>query len=364
MHDDIVGKIKHLVSNMVSVAGYGMAVPELVVDNQMMVDIFCQHGVNETPGGQPLTPGWINDIVGIEKRHYVGRDENTSDLAFAAAEMALKDAGISWEDLNIIRVGTSSPESFFPSTACLTGLKAAIVPHCEASDILAACTGGLQAIVEVQRALLCEPDYQFGLAIGAEVIAPRMLDFTDINSDLWGSGAGAVVLKKSGYFTKKHGLGGIICSILGAYPEKADTTHSVGKGSRYEDQMLTPNTFLVGREVQKFVISIIQELVPLTIAKANKVFAHFYEPTISIDDIDLFITHQANSRIYERPAKTLGIPVDKFYCNIANYGNTSTASIFIALYEAIHARRIKKGDLIMLIGFGGGLTYGSVLLRL
>lgn len=364
MHDDIVGKIKHLVANMVSVAGYGMAVPDLVVDNETMVKIFNQHGVRETPGGQPLTSEWIFDIVGIKKRHYVSEGENTSDLALAAAEMALKDAGISWEDLSVIRVGTSSPEAFYPSTACFTGSKAPIIPHCEASDILAACTGGLQAIVEVHRALLCEPDYQFGLAIGAEVIAPRSLDFSDINSDLWGSGAGAVVLKKSGYFTKKHGLGGIICSILGAYPEKASTTHSIGKGSRHDDQGLTPNTFLVGREVQKFVISIIQELIPRTIEKANKVFAHYYEPAISIDDIDLIITHQANSRIYDKPAKALGIPVEKFYCNIANYGNTSTASIFIALYEAMQEGRIKKGDLIMLIGFGGGLTWGSMLLRL
>lgn len=342
----------------VVVAGVGKYLPERVVGNEEIVSIFAAHGLAQTSSGKPLTARGIEDLIGIRERHWAAPDQNTSDLAFLAGQAALEKAGITWNDLSIIRLGSSSPEAFFPNTACLT-LHKATRPRIEAVDILAACTSGVAAMVDVKRALEDEPDYRYGLAIGAEVLASRMTDFTDVNSDLWGDGAGAVVLKKTG-----DSKAGIICSVLGSDSEKTHLTLSVGKGTRLGDDQARPNIYLVGYEVQRFIQQVIPWLIPETIAKANRILASRQESMITLDDIDLFAVHQANSKIFRGPANKLGIPLEKVPVNVDRYGNTSSAAALLVLCEAIEQGRVGPGSLVMLVTFGGGLNWASLLLRL
>ena len=346
----------------VVIAGVGKYLPERIVTNEELVKIFASHGRTETPSGKPLTAEWIEGIVGIKERRWADPKQNTSDLAFLAAEEALKEAGIFWHQLHCVRVGSSSPEAFFPSTACLT------LHHCsghtlhtEAADTLAACTSGLYALTDVYRAMMTEPDYNWGLAAGAEVLASRMTNFKDINDDLWGDGAGAVVLKKVHYNTKS----GIICTHLGSEPDLAPLTLSVGKGTRVGDILIHhPSIFLDGHRIQRFVWEILPKIIEETMAKANLILAENCQEAITLQDIDLFAVHQANARIFERPAQQLGIPLEKFYVNVDRYGNTSSASVFIVLAEAMEKELVQKGDIVMLVSFGGGITWGSVLVRL
>jgi 3-oxoacyl-[acyl-carrier-protein] synthase-3 len=224
-----------------------------------------------------------------------------------------------------------------------------------AFDLLAACTSGLYAIDLVRKHLLFgETESPYGLAISAEVFS-RILDFADTNSDLWGDAAAAVVLKRA------EGPSGIICSEVGSDPWKAETTYSAGKDTRYHETPVKPNAEMKGHEVQKFVLKIIPELIERTIAKANHVWSGTRQ--VSVGDIDLFICHQANARIFEFPSKKLGIPLNKFFVNVDRRGNCSSASVLVAFREAVEEGRIKRGDLVMLLGFGGGLTWGSMLVE-
>jgi len=345
------------------VAGTGKYLPEFVASNDWVIATMAQHGLTHTPGrGQPITSEMIESLVGIRERRYSADTENTSDHALKAANQALARAGISWQDLSVIRLGSSSPEKFFPSTACLTLFKAS-GPGVEAVDDLAACTSGLVAMIDVQRALLIEPNYQYGLAIGAEVLATRMVDFSDLNANLWGDGAGAVVLAKAPHEEDR----GIICSILGSIPDAAPLTESVGMGTRISDLGAKPNIRLRGHDIQRVVLDLIPDLIPRTIAKANEVLAQkqaFSRPPLEIGDVDIFAVHQANARIFDLPAKKLGIPKNKFFVNVDRYGNMSSASVMVCLTEIIEQGLVGPGSLVMLISFGGGITYGSLLVRL
>ena len=353
----------------------GRDMPGRVVTNDEVVSLLLANKAIKPGTGRPWEPGELTsqkiiDLVGIRERQWVTNDQNTSDLALVAAERALADAGIGWEDVGIVVVGSSTPEAYFPSTACFVLYKAIkerveagewdepvarSVLRIPAFDLLAACTSGLYAIDFVRKHLLFgETESPYGLAISAEVFS-RMLDFADTNSDLWGDAAGAVVLKRA------EGPSGIICSEVGSDPWKAETTYSAGKDTRYHETPVKPNAEMKGHEVQKFVLKIIPELIERTIAKANKVWAGARR--IGVGDIDLFVCHQANARIFEFPSKKLGIPLDKFYVNVDRRGNCSSASVLVALREAVEEGRIKKGDLVMLLGFGGGLTWASMLVE-
>jgi len=353
----------------------GRDAPGKVVTNEEVVALLLANKAIKPGTDRPWEPGELTsqkiiDLVGIRERQWASNDQNTSDLALVAAERALADAGIGWEDIGIITVGSSTPEAFFPSTACFVLYKAIkkrveagewdervarSVLRIPAFDLLAACTSGLYAIDLVRKHLLFgETESPYGLAISAEVFS-RMLDFADTNSDLWGDAAGAVVLKRA------EGPSGIICSEVGSDPWKAETTYSAGKDTRYHETPVKPNAEMKGHEVQKFVLKIIPELIERTIAKANKVWAGARR--IGVGDIDLFVCHQANARIFEFPSKKLGIPLDKFYVNVDRRGNCSSASVLVALREAVEEGRIKKGDLVMLLGFGGGLTWASMLVE-
>lgn len=353
----------------------GTDVPGRIVANEEIVRILLDHGAIKPGSGRPwrpdeLTPQRIIDLVGIRERRWVDDTVNTSDLALIAAERALADAGIGWQDVGILAIGSSTPEALFPSTACLVlnkAIKGEVAAgrllerdaraflRIPAFDILAACTGGLYAADIVRKHLLfAETEARYGLALGAEVLS-RILDFSDTNADLWGDGSAAVVLERT------DGPSGIVCAEMGSDSFSADAAFSVGHDTCHHDAPARPNIAIKGHDIQKFVLRIIPELIVRTIEKAN--CAPGRTRDYRIEDVDLFICHQANARIFEFPAKKLGIPLEKFYVNVDRRGNCSSTSVLLALHEAVEEGRLRKGGLVLLLSFGGGLTWGSMLVE-
>ncbi len=364
----------------VKIAGVGKClpgtdIPGRIVTNDEMVKILLENGAIKPGSDRPWTPeeltaDRIESLVGIKERQWVSDGVNTSDMALFAGDQALLEAGIDWEDIGILALGSSTPEALFPSTACIVldkvlRRKAASEKWTEAEmksklripafDLLAACTSGLYALDLVRKTLLFpETEYKYGLAAGSEVLS-RLLDFKDTNSDLWGDGAAAVVLER----TEKDE--GIICSLTGSDSWAAEHTFSVGQGTRWGNMGVPMNIMIKGHEVQRWVLRIIPELIEKTLDKANRESERGKK--IVLDDISLFVCHQANARIFEFPAKKMDIPLEKFYVNVDRRGNCSSTSVLLALREALDEGRIKKGDLVLLMSFGGGLTWGSMLIR-
>jgi 3-oxoacyl-[acyl-carrier-protein] synthase III len=364
----------------VKIAGTGKClpatdVPGRIVTNDEIVRILLAHKAIKPGTDRPwlpeeLTPQKIVDLVGIKERRWVDRGVNTSDLALFAAEKALADAGIGWQDIGILVVGSSTPEALFPSTACMT-LGKAIAKKVAAGeldertarttlripafDVLAACTSGLYAIDVVRKHLL-DPDNgaEYGLALGAEVLS-RLLDFSDTNADLWGDGAAAVVLKRT------VGSSGIVCTITGTDTTSVEAAYSVGHDTRFHESPDKPNIAIKGHDIQKFVLRVIPELILKTLEKANRIPGRTRD--YRLEDVDLFVCHQANARIFELPSKKLGIPLEKFYVNVDRRGNCSSTSVLLALREAVEEGRLPKGGLALLLSFGGGLTWGSLLVE-
>jgi len=353
----------------------GSDVPGRIVTNDEIVRILLANKAIKPGSNRPwlpeeLTSQRIVDLVGIRQRHWVDNSVNTSDMALFAAEKALAEAGIGWQDIGILAVGSSTPEALFPSTACIVLNKAVqkmiATGECEAKDaktilripafdLLAACTSSLYGVDLVRKHLLLEEtEAEYGLAIGSEVLS-RLLDFSDTNADLWGDAAAAVVLRRA------DGPSGIICSEMGTDSWGIETAYSVGHDTRYRETPARPNIAIRGHDIQKFVLRIIPELIVKTIEKANRIPARTRD--FRIEDVDLFVCHQANARIFESPAKKLGIPLEKFYVNVDRRGNCSSASVLMALREAVEEGRTKKGGLVMLLSFGGGLTWGSMLVE-
>jgi 3-oxoacyl-[acyl-carrier-protein] synthase-3 len=353
----------------------GTDVPGKVMTNEEIVRILLAHGAikpgSDRPwGADELTPQKIVDLVGIRERRWVDPSVNASDLALVAAERALADAGIGWQDVGILAVGSSTPEAIFPSTACMV-LNKAIQGEVAAGrlaekdarsairipafDLSAACTSGLYAIDLVRKHLLfAETESRYGLALGTEVLS-RLLDFSDTNADLWGDASAAVVLERT------DGPRGIVCVETGTDALSVDAAYSVGHDTRYHEAPVKPNVLIKGHDIQKFVLRIIPELILKTIEKANKVAGRTRD--YRLEDVDLFVCHQANARIFEFPAKKLGLPVGKFYVNVDRRGNCSSASVLLALREAVEDGRLKKGDLALILSFGGGLTWASALVE-
>jgi len=364
----------------VKIAGLGKCLPGThiagrIVTNEEIVRILLAHGAIKPGTDRPwtaeeLTPQKITDLVGIRERRWAADEVNVSDMALVAAENALADAGIGWEDIGIIVLGSSSPEAAYPSTACFilnkviqkktasgewSAAEARSRLRIQAFDVLAACTSGVYAIDLVRKTLLHhETEFDYGLAIGSDVLS-RFMDFKDTNSDIWGDGSAAVVLKRT------NEKSGILCMVTGSDPSAAETTFSIGQGSRKDQIGIPTNVFFKGHEVQKFVLKIIPELIVRTLERANQLGAR--PRPLKLDDIALFVCHQANARIFEFPAKKLGIPLEKFYVNVDRRGNSSSTSVLLALREAVEEGRLKKGDLVMAVTFGGGLTWASMLLE-
>ncbi|MDI6715924.1 MAG: beta-ketoacyl-ACP synthase III [Actinomycetota bacterium] len=293
---------------------------------------------------------WIRTRTGIVERRIVEGDIATSDLAVPAAKAALLDAGIGVDDVDLILATTSTPDMIFPSTACLIQKKLGI-KNCAAFDLQAACTGFVYGLA-VASQFIETGMYKTVLLIGADAFT-KHINWKDRGTCiLFGDGAGAVVLQQveEGY--------GVLGSYLDADGKGSDLLKIPAGGSLQPGNEFTVKNGLHyvqmnGNEVFKFAVRILPEA-------ATKVLN---EVGLSIDDVDYLIPHQANMRIITAAAERLGIKQEKIAVNIEMYGNTSTASIPLALNDLYKSNRIKKGDILLFVGFGAGLTWGANVVK-
>ncbi len=320
------------------IIGLGSYVPKKILSNydiEKMVDTSHE---------------WIFDRTGIRERRIASENEATSDLAFYASQVAIKDSGIKPEDLDFIIVATVTPDMLFPSSACLVQQKLGI-EGLFAFDISAACSGFIFAL-SVADQYIRSGMYRTGLVVGADVFS-KVVDWTDRNTCvLFGDGAGAVVLQAD------YGDRGIISTHLRSDGSLWDLLYVPGGGSRTppsEDMLNSRLQYIKmrGNETFKVAVNSLSEVIKEAL-KCNG---------LTPDDIKLFIPHQANLRIIQAISKKLDIPIERFKINLDLYGNSSAASVPIALYEAVRDRNVKEGDYILLEAFGAGLTWGAALIK-
>ena len=293
--------------------------------------------------GVETSDEWIVERTGIHARHFAAPDVLCSDLAFEAAQNALQASGLKPGDIDLIIVATSTPDMVFPSSACILQNKLGMA-GCPAFDIQAVCSGFVYAL-SVADAMIKTGAASRALVIGAEVFS-RILDFSDRTTCvLFGDGAGAVVLEASD-------TPGILASDL-----HADGKHvgilcvpgNVSGGKVIGDALLKMD----GQAVFKLAVGVLESAARTALAKANMTEA----------DIDWLIPHQANIRIMQSTAKKLKLPFEKLIVTVDQHGNTSAASIPLALDVSVRSGKVKKGDTLMLEGVGGGFTWGAVLLN-
>lgn len=323
----------------VAITGTGKYVPEKVLTNadlQRIVDTS-----NE----------WIIERTGIKERRIAAPGEATSDLAVKAARAALENAGISAADLDYIIVATFTPDMFFPSTACFVQ-KALGATKATCFDVSAACSGFLYCL-DIARSYIAAGTAEKVLVIGADKVS-GVIDWTDRNTCvLFGDGAGAAVLQPA-----SETSGEILSVYSGSNGSLDEILNVPAGGSR---QPLTAanvdsrlNTMkMAGREVYRHAVTTMMSAAKEAIARAG----------LTVDDIECFIPHQANLRIIETIASKLHVSMDRFFVNLTEYGNTSAAAVAIALDEANRSQRIKRGDHILMVVFGGGLTWASAVVR-
>ena len=317
--------------------GFGLYTPKNLVENERLQEFL------ET------SDEWIRTRTGIERR-YISLDENTSDLAVEASKKALSQARLSAEEIDLIIVATVTPDNFTPSTACIVQDKLG-AKNAWAFDINAACTGFIYAL-KLGKSLIRSGEANNALIIGAETLS-KALNWEDRGSCvLFGDGAGATVL------TSTEEDCGIKCVNVKSDGSKGDSLVIQGLplNSPFKDGREVSKNYINmnGREIFKFATKVMEESIVEILEKEN----------IKIEDIAAIIPHQANLRIIDYVVKRLGIPREKFITNLQNYGNTSGASIPIALCESIDEGNLKKGDNIIMVGFGGGLTWGAALIKL
>lgn len=292
---------------------------------------------------------WITTRTGIRERRIADKDVAASDLGVEAAKIAIKDAGLGAEDIDLIITATITPDMAFPATACIIQDKIG-AKNAAAFDINAACTGFVFAIVMAQH-FVNTGTYGNVLVIGTEKLT-SIVDWTDRSTCvLFGDGAGACVVGKTE--NRK-----ILSSFMGADGSGGHLLSVPAGGSRLpatEDTVRDRLHFLKmeGNEVFKIAVRIMVDAANKAIKKAG----------LGVDDISLFIPHQANIRILMAVAKRLGVPENKIFMNIEKYGNMSAASTAVALVEASQENRIKRGDNVVLVAFGGGLTYGATVIK-
>lgn len=323
--------------NEVRIIGIGSYVPPKVVTNDdlsKLVDTNHQ---------------WILERTGICQRR-VSEGEDTSSMAYKASIDAMKKAKITGEELDLIVVATTTPDSFIPSVACMLQ-KMIGAKNATAFDISAACTGFIYSL-EVAESLIKSGKYKKALVVGAETLS-KVIDWTDRSTCvLFGDGAGACVIELSEGSNSK-----IINTYSMADGDKWDAltigANDVVSPFSTEENIKNKYIQMNGREVFRFATSAMVDSVKKVLEGTN----------YSLEDIDYVIPHQANLRIIDYSAKKLGIPKEKFFVNLERFGNTSSASIPIALSDIYDQGKLKSGNLIVLVGFGGGLTCGSTLIK-
>lgn len=322
----------------VGITGLGMAVPERVLTNQDLERMV------ET------SDEWIRTRTGIRERRIAGDDEASSDYAVRAARQAMAQAGVTPDDVDLIICATVTPDMPMPATAAL--VQAALGAHRAAAfDLSAACPGWIYAVVMAQQSIATGL-YNCALVIGVELLS-KMVNWQDRTTCvLFGDAAGAAVLQPV-----PEGRG-ILSSVLGAEGAGACHLYTPAGGSR---RPASPETVeqglhfvhMNGPEVFKFAVRVMNEATVQVVEKAG----------LTVGDIDLLVPHQANVRIIDSAVKRLGIPPERVVVNLDRYGNTSSASIPVALTEALAEGRVRDGDLVVCVSFGAGLVWGALVLR-
>jgi 3-oxoacyl-[acyl-carrier-protein] synthase III len=317
-----------------AIAGIGVHAPEKVLTN------FDLEKMMDT------SDKWITERTGIHRRHIAEPGTTTFEMATRAARGALAAAGITAQDLDMILVGTSTPDGPFPSIACRIQNELD-APGSVAWDTLAACTSFVYAL-SIADSFIATERADTVLVVGAEVLS-RMLNFADRGTAvIFGDGAGAAVVRAA-----SQGAG-FLSWCLGSdgrgYAQV--TAGNIEKGA-YAAKDPQPFIDMVGPDVFKFAVDIF-------IRQANEVCER---AGVALDDIDLWVPHQANFRIIDAAARRIGLPLEKVAVNIDEYGNTSSASIPLALDEAVRMGRVRSGDHVLLAGFGSGLTWGATLMK-
>ena len=316
------------------IAGTGSALPERVVTNA------------ELAARVETSDEWIAERTGIRQRHIAAEGQTTGDLAFAAAQAALQAAGVDAKEIDLIVIGTTTPDLVFPSTACLLQHRLG-ANGCAAFDVNAACSGFIYALT-VANQFIRNGTAKTALVVGAETLS-RFLDWSDRSTCvLFGDGAGAVVLKAADE-------PGILSSHIhadGGYKELL--WNPVGVSSGFTDEKNHGlRVIMQGREVFKVAVKTLDRVVEETL-EANQLDRH---------QLDWLIPHQANLRIIEATAKRLDMPMDRVIVTVDKHANTSAASVPLALDYAVRSGKVQRGQRLLLEAFGGGFTWGSALLR-
>jgi len=319
------------------IVGTGSCLPTRRVTNEDLVTQLAQQGIE-------TSNEWIVERTGIHARHFAERDVGSSELALQAAHRALQAAKCHPSELDLIVVATSTPDMVFPSTACLLQHKLGVF-GCPAFDVQAVCSGFIYALT-VADAMIQSGAVRRALVVGAEVFS-RLLDFSDRSTCvLFGDGAGAVVLEAS----TQPGI--LACDL------HADGKHAgilCVPGNVYGGQILgDPLLKMDGPAVFKLAVGVLETTARAVLDKAG----------LRDDDIDWLIPHQANIRIMQSTARKLKLPMDRVVVTVAQHGNTSAASIPLALDVAVCAGQVRAGQTVLLEGVGGGFTWGSVLLTM
>ncbi len=319
------------------ITGTGSYLPPRRVTNADLVAELAQRGIE-------TSDQWIVERTGIRARHFAAPNVTCSDLGLEAARKALEAAGCQPQDIDLIIVATSTPDMVFPSAACILQNKLG-ANGCPAFDVQAVCSGFVYALT-VADAMIQTGAAKRALVVGAEVFS-RILDFKDRTTCvLFGDGAGAVVLEASD-------TPGILASDLhadGQYVDILCVPGSVSGG----DVLGHPLLKMDGQAVFKLAVGVLDKAARATLTKAN----------LTESDIDWLIPHQANIRIMQSTAKKLKLSMDKVVVTVDQHGNTSAASIPLALDHAVRSGQVKKGETLLLEGVGGGFTWGAVLLKL
>ena len=318
------------------IAGTGSYLPEKVLTNK------------DLEATVDTTDKWIRERTGIVKRHVAVEGQTTCDLAEQAGRRAIEAAGRQPQDIDLIVLATTTPDKVFPSTACLVQQRLDI-HGCAAFDVQAVCTGFIYAVAVAEK-FIRTGSAKCALVIGAETFS-RIIDWTDRGTCvLFGDGAGAVVLEASD-------IPGVLSTHLhadGAYENLLHVPGGVSRGFDIADAEGDPHfTHMRGNEVFKMAVNTLGRIVDETL-QAND---------MKKSDVDWLVPHQANIRIINATARKLNMPMNKVVVTVDQHGNTSAASVPLALDTAVRDGRIQRGEVLLLEAFGGGFTWGSVLLR-
>ena len=310
------------------IAGTGSYLPPRVVTNEEFA-----HRLD-------TSDAWIRERTGIAQRHIADESQTSSDLALDASRYAMQAADVKAQDIDLIIVATSTPDYIFPSTACLLQAKLGVT-DCPAFDLQAVCSGFIYALSTADK-FIKSGQHKCALVVGSEVFS-RILDWNDRGTCvLFGDGAGAVVLRAA----EAPGIHSSVLRSDGRHAGMLSVPGNVSGGKIVG----SPFVQMIGNQVFKFAVKVLDEVGREALAAAGA----------SVEDVDWLIPHQANSRILDATARKLGIPPEKVVVTVGHHGNTSAASIPLALDEYVRAGKIRPGHRLLMEGVGGGFTWGAV----